>query len=43
MDEKYLKVAAFQGYAIEKNPNQALDRTLKIAEEANKNSVDVLC
>lgn len=43
MDEKYLKVAAFQGHAIEKNPNQALGRTLKIAEEANKNSVDILC
>jgi hypothetical protein len=30
MDEKYLKVATFQGHAIEKNPNKALDKTLPV-------------
>lgn len=43
MNEKYFKVGTFQGLAIEKNPNKALDKTLQAMEEANKNSVDILC
>ena len=43
MDEKYLKIASFQGRAIEKNPDKALDRTLQLMKEANSNSIDILC
>jgi len=41
--EKYLKVAAFQGKAIEKDPNKALEKTLQVMGEANDNAVDILC
>jgi len=43
MNEKYLKVASFQGHAIEKNPSKALDKTLQVMEEASSNSIDILC
>lgn len=43
MNENYLKVAAFQGHAIEKNPNKALAKILQTMEEANNNSIDILC
>ncbi|HEV2524613.1 MAG TPA: carbon-nitrogen hydrolase family protein [Gammaproteobacteria bacterium] len=43
MNKKYLKVAAFQGHAIEKNPSKALDKTLQAMEEANNTAVDILC
>lgn len=43
MNQSYLKVAAFQGQAIIKHPKLALEKTLLVMDEADKNSIDILC
>ena len=43
MNENYLKVAAFQGRAIVKNRDHALEKTYALMEEADQNNLDILC